>query len=327
MPDDVLSLAFLALGLAMATEAEKNLQGKSASTDRTQFGEICPICLDPVSGEAFLDQCFHKFCYHCILQWSEMVLASSLAKSGNPKRVSSLECPLCKTQYISIIHDFITGTRYQRHFLLSSDGSQFRLSESHKRRQAVYLDSKSEEAANIKNETEDTELGLEAESITQDPKTQNRGRDVSKLGLETRRIRQGVGTRNISGIVKTNKWLPSWVRRELQALMQEEDVEMVTHHIAGVVESLQKRERGSQAKATYKIWHDTVASAARPFVFENAEKFTDELWKFLDAGLDIAFYDQQLLSEGRKRNEVDASTGPVQGSEPLKMYDEDLESF
>lgn len=250
--------------------------------------ESCPICLETVSGEAFLDQCFHRFCYHCILQWSEMVLAASAAKCGNNPRVSAppLECPLCKTHYTSIVHDLVSSSKFQRDFLLASGGRQFRLLESHRRRLAAYHQ----------------KGAVPAEF---DPTPNPR-------------------TRSVSGVVKANKWLPCWVRRELEALMQDDDVAMVTHHVVGVVESLQKRTRSSMFRpdvpkdATWKNWCSSVAAAVRPFVFEDAEMFAVELWKFLDAGIDIAFYDQQLL---------DAQTAATvdETKTPLVILDEDVE--
>lgn len=268
-------------------------------------GESCPICLETVTGEAFLDQCFHRFCYHCILQWSEMVLAASLAKTGNSKRrVADLECPLCKTHYTSIVHDLVSGSKFQRDFLLAPDGSQFRLLETHRRRLAVYAAHKADGA-------------------------------MKNLNPGVPSVPQGVKTRTVSGVVKANKWLPCWVRRELEALMQDEDVAMVTHHVVGVVESLQKRSRGSMFRpdaakeSSSKNWCSAVAAAVRPFVFEDAEMFAVELWKFLDAGIDIAFYDQQLLdsavptvADGNKLEGVAATA--AEETRPV-LLDEDVE--
>lgn len=253
-------------------------------------GDSCPICLEPVTGEAFLDQCFHRFCYHCILQWSEMVLAASSAKSGNNRKrpLPPLECPLCKTHYTSIVHDLVSSSKFQRDFLLAPDGRQFRLLEAHRRRLAVY----------------------------QNP---------------------GTCTGKISGpVVKANKWLPCFVRRELEALMQDDDVAMVTHHVTGVVDSLQKRSRSSMfrpadaSSSTRKNWCTAVAAAVRPFVFEDAETFAVELWKFLDAGLDIAFYDQQLLDSAELGVASDAAGADevvVESTRPdIMLLDEDMQA-
>lgn len=239
--------------------------------------ESCPICLETVTGEAFLDQCFHRFCYHCILQWSEMVLTAASAKTGNNPKLAAplLECPLCKTHYTSIVHDLVSGSKFQRDFLLAPDGRQFRLLEAHRRRLAAYHHGQAAAA------------------------------DLNSAAR---------------GVVKANKWLPCWVRRELEALMQDDDVAMVTHHVVGVVENLQRRSRGAMVDVA-KNWCGAVAAAVRPFVFEDAEMFAVELWKFLDAGMDIAFYDQQLLDS---ENNIIA-TVREETRRPVVLLDEDVE--
>ncbi|XP_024370951.1 uncharacterized protein [Physcomitrium patens] len=286
----------------------------AGSAAGAQVGESCSICLESVTGEAFLDQCFHRFCYHCILQWSEMVMAASLAKTGDPKRVTPLECPLCKTHYTSIIHDLVAGTKFQRHFLLAPDGSQFRLSEAHRRRLAVYA-------------------ALKAGASS---KTVLNSSTLADLDAGVGSPLQGTKTRTISGVVKANKWLPCWVQRELQALMQDEDVNMVTHHVVGVVQSLQKRSRGtmfrpdsgSAKEPSSKSWCNAVAEAMRSFIFEDAEMFAVELWKFLDSGIDIAFYDQHL-SDCAVTAVADENQGPstVATAENARseLLDEDVE--
>lgn len=236
-----------------------------------------------------------------------MVLAASLAKSGNPKRVSSLECPLCKTHYTSVIHDFVSGNKFRRDYLLSLDGSRFHLSEAHKKRQAVYSD----QQENPKPEEEELP-SAEAEVM---------------INNSNRALPKNPKFR----VVQSSRWLTSWVRRELQALMQEEDVDMVTHHIVGIVEFLQKQakaggvRRRASSQTAYADWHKAVSVAVQPFVFENARKFAEELWRFLASGIDIAFYDQLALdgSEPTGSNRSDSMTSDVP---ELDIYDDDLES-
>lgn len=282
-----------------------------------QVGENCSICLEPVSGEAYLDQCFHRFCYHCILQWSEMVLATSLARSGNPKRVAALECPLCKTKYFSIIHDFVSGTKFQRDYLLASDGSRFKLSEAHRTRLAVYAAHKAKERLERRAEAE-----ADKRSSSGSEQVQGGHHHPQRLGLG-----RNSKTRNVRGVVMANKWLPCWVRRELQALMQDEDVEMVAHHVVGVVESLHKRARSANLNDTIKqSWYEAVAAAVRPFVFEDAEIFAEELWKFLDAGIDIAYYDQQILESVATILEKEIGSQAAEPVKLLELLDEDVEA-
>ncbi|KAM9424244.1 uncharacterized protein toporsb [Pholidichthys leucotaenia] len=48
----------------------------------------CPICLDRFNNLAYLDRCLHRFCFHCIQEWSH----------------NKPECPLCKQPFASILH-------------------------------------------------------------------------------------------------------------------------------------------------------------------------------------------------------------------------------
>lgn len=47
----------------------------------------CNICLDNIRNEAKLDNCSHKFCRLCIVQWSQ---------------INNI-CPLCRQQFTKII--------------------------------------------------------------------------------------------------------------------------------------------------------------------------------------------------------------------------------
>uniref|UniRef100_A0A8D2LLF5 RING-type E3 ubiquitin transferase n=1 Tax=Varanus komodoensis TaxID=61221 RepID=A0A8D2LLF5_VARKO len=53
----------------------------------------CPICLERIRNVAFLNPCFHRFCFACILEWSDR----------------KAECPLCNSLgmlYIPCINIF-----------------------------------------------------------------------------------------------------------------------------------------------------------------------------------------------------------------------------
>ncbi|KAG6551220.1 hypothetical protein Mapa_007146 [Marchantia paleacea] len=254
-------------------------------------GERCSICLEPISGEGFLDQCFHKFCYHCILQWSEMVISRP---SSSSNRLQYLECPLCKTQYTSIIHD-VSGVKFQRHYLLTSRVPGLLKSEAHIRRQAVYAS--------------------------------NPGPAPPQSS-------------SLTGLVpKPNRWLSCWVQRELQALMQEEDVDTVMHHVVGIVESFSTRLKGKLSssgrggtKDEELTWHATISAAVRPFIFESAERFAVELESFLVSGLDIAAFDQRSKLAACVRDHVTLSdeefTLPSlkkDGQNAYDLYDEDVD--
>lgn len=96
---------------------------------------ICPICLGPLTQESYLDHCLHKFCFNCILRWTNIV------SSKHQTPPSSVKCPLCKVRlfpslfnsyhYYTLIYyaDFVMqtdnfsiiygldGTSFQRHYI------------------------------------------------------------------------------------------------------------------------------------------------------------------------------------------------------------------
>ena len=65
----------------------------SSSSDK----DSCSICLGAFNNRSFLNDCFHAFCYYCILQWSEI----------------SQTCPLCKKEFSVLIHDVKSITEYK----------------------------------------------------------------------------------------------------------------------------------------------------------------------------------------------------------------------
>ncbi|XP_067928351.1 E3 ubiquitin-protein ligase Topors-like [Watersipora subatra] len=60
---------------------------------RASSPETCPICLDEfhaTTDRAYSNNCYHIFCFECLLEWSK----------------NKRECPLCKKPFVSIIHKF-----------------------------------------------------------------------------------------------------------------------------------------------------------------------------------------------------------------------------
>lgn len=234
---------------------EVSLEQTVEVSSAQEKAQQCPICLGPITGEAFLDPCFHQFCYHCILQWAEMV-ATHPSLEGD----TSLECPLCKTRSACIIHHIVLNT-FQRHYLYGTPPctkQPFLLSQSHYQRLHVYMN--------------------------------NQHRDMAKaLNQKIKRRRKEL---HISG----NDYLQPWVHRELQALLQEEDVSLITQHVLGVLEHFEKRQKVELR--VLSSWKEAMADAVKPFLYENAETFCNELQNFLFSGLSVQAYDQ-LAEETR----------------------------
>ncbi|KAH7439888.1 hypothetical protein KP509_04G080200 [Ceratopteris richardii] len=256
---------------ASRDEVNKSPQSTSiASTDESLqsmpvgAAHCCPICLNPITDAAFLDPCFHTFCFHCILQWAEMVFAHPSTEGE-----THLECPLCKRRSSSIIYNFFLDT-FKRHYVLGTaydKSCPFSLSPAHYQRLYVY-----------------------------------------KSGMRpyiAEEIDRNIKCRRKSFHISGNANLKEWVQRELQALMQVEDVELVAQHVIGILKHYENSKRlDGQSQFS---WMDAMIDAVKPFVFEHAESFCMELKSFLSSGLNVKAYDL-FVEEILKSNTIKVSS-------------------
>lgn len=97
-----------------------------------------------------------------------------------------------------------------------------------------------------------------------------------------------------------NCWLENWLRREIQALIQEEDVDIILHHILAVVKAAlwTRREQKSHMNAPEKKQEEfkmSVSEAARPFLAARTDRFVYEIQLFLASGMNIEAYDAAYI--------------------------------
>ncbi|KAJ2948077.1 hypothetical protein O0L34_g9876 [Tuta absoluta] len=59
----------------------------------------CAICLGTCRNKSFTDSCLHQFCFKCLLTWSKV----------------KAECPLCKQNFKSIIHNVRSNHQYDEY--------------------------------------------------------------------------------------------------------------------------------------------------------------------------------------------------------------------
>lgn len=71
----------------------------------------CAICLCNISNRAFLDKCWHRFCFVCIMQWSEVTPS----------------CPLCKQPFDALIYDVESETQFKRLVVESDEAAAARV--------------------------------------------------------------------------------------------------------------------------------------------------------------------------------------------------------
>ncbi|XP_058082303.1 uncharacterized protein LOC131230409 isoform X3 [Magnolia sinica] len=195
----------------------------------------CPICLHSINQEAYLDRCFHKFCYDCIAHWSQWVASQS--RNSN----SSLQCPLCKVENFSIIHG-CDGDSFQQHYINQDLERGFSFSEAHRYRLQCYY----------------------GEPVVIDDKF-----NVLRYW-------------KCHKYLQPNQWLQSWLRREIQALVQLfiplkpvfriwpcKMAETSTEHHAQTIARIDVRFGGFAAptwptRAKKPIWEGGPSSQVRP---------------------------------------------------------------
>ncbi|XP_068657934.1 uncharacterized protein [Aristolochia californica] len=170
----------------------QNHNGSSSSSSTDIVVIPCPICLDSIKQEAYLDRCFHKFCYTCICQWVK------LASSKDFGSRAYVLCPVCKRENFSIIHDS-DGESFQQHYVNQEKG--FVLTKAQKFRLHCY---------------------------SAEPDAMYQKFSVQKYW-------------KLHRYPLPNRWLQSWLRREIQALIQVEDVDVIVHHILSTFESFRRR--------------------------------------------------------------------------------------
>uniref|UniRef100_A0A1J3ELT5 RING-type domain-containing protein n=1 Tax=Noccaea caerulescens TaxID=107243 RepID=A0A1J3ELT5_NOCCA len=248
--------------------AAKEIADGSNSNDAGLNRDPCPICLGTILEESYLDTCFHKFCFKCIKRWIKVV------SSKVSKQLSSVKCPLCKTENLSIIHNY-DGHSFDRHYINRNITDGFVLTKEQRYRLQCYY----------------TESGFLAAVF-----------DVPRFWKFKR-------------FLQPNWSLEAWLRRELQALMQDEDVNIVLHHLVGVMDSFCKRieqrhkQEAISAETIQEQFKSVVAEAARPFVMARTDRFVDEVELFLASGLNTEAYDAVYKQRLRLNNTIGINAG------------------
>ncbi|XP_021282879.1 uncharacterized protein LOC110415528 isoform X2 [Herrania umbratica] len=235
----------------------------------------CPICLGPLVQESYLDTCFHI--WKCRLLILDLVAKVLIHRSQSV--VADKFCYNCIVHWSRVVaskrsrpsssvkcplcktENFsvisgFDGTCFQRHYINQDFENGFTFSKAHKYRLQCYY----------------SEPGIVNDIF-----------DVLRFWKSRKYL-------------QSNVWLHSWLKRELQTLMQEEDVDVVVHHIHGVINSFLRRIEQTHllkkpAEAKQDDFRTAVFDAAKPFLLARTDRFVNELELFLASGLNIDAYD------------------------------------
>lgn len=220
----------------------------------------CTICLSAIAhaDETFIDPCYHHFCYKCIKQWSQ---------NQDPRL--PLLCPLCRQAYTLLITD-CRDYAYRRERLrppaheaaLSSTGSDLHLTVQHRRRRASYFSGDVMEV-------------------------QQQGGEDGMTPPWARRVSPALAAR--SDVAR-------WVTRELQAILLQDDVDLLGQHLLGTLRGAAQLGGGARPGTSgggpsHADLCTRLGTAAGPFLHRHATRFAQQLVSFASSGQSLATWD------------------------------------
>ncbi|XP_053151806.1 E3 ubiquitin-protein ligase Topors isoform X2 [Hemicordylus capensis] len=270
----------------------------------------CPICLDKFENVAYLDSCWHRFCFRCVQEWSK----------------NKAECPLCKQPFQSILHSMRSEDHYEIYIVRPSEADAFanphgrrfryRTTLTRERRTSIYPRRTSssrrtlpppnngilfEGLSNQPTRHRDVEMhqmikrlasrrqaSLEGRSMRQIQEQEiiNFRKALYRSGTRVRSIEDGGRYRDTSAeFFRRNPAclhrLVPWLKRELTVLFGAHGslVNIVQHIIMSNV-------------ARYDMESQAFAEDLKPFLLHHTEHFLHEFISFARCPFNIEAYDQ-----------------------------------
>ncbi|XP_068177598.1 topoisomerase I binding, arginine/serine-rich a [Antennarius striatus] len=304
-------------------DLEESGDNSTAMSPEVSPDSKCPICLDMFSNVSYLDVCLHKFCFHCIREWSK----------------NKAECPLCKQPFSSIYHSRNPGQDFKKYDLLPPDDNSFgtvgevrfryqtsltgfyqqmRGRPSAPRDNGVMFES----AANVPQQPRDQYIRHMMNRLAAKSRAASEGRAVSSVGeqemINFRRelYRAGVRVRNVhdggrardisSEFLRRNPAclhrLVPWLKRELIVLYGEHGalVNIVQHLI--------------MSRVTHFDMEDgTIQEELMPFLQGRTGHFFHEFISYAKSPFDMEAYDRHAVYEcpSPSSNENNSSNSSV----------------
>eukprot|EP01116_Phalansterium_solitarium_P022057 TRINITY_DN7145_c0_g1_i2.p1 TRINITY_DN7145_c0_g1~~TRINITY_DN7145_c0_g1_i2.p1 ORF type:complete len:401 (+),score=102.25 TRINITY_DN7145_c0_g1_i2:80-1282(+) len=290
-------------------DAETNVRQPSLTELRRQPSQtddepICPICLGEFSNQCLLDQCFHRFCFECAVQWSKM----------------STTCPLCKRPFDSLIHDVRSEVEYKRHFV---------------ERPAAKPKPTVPPGRSVVVVDDPVRDFMQASASRPRQQQRRPSDDTTSAAGAARALRRAVYLRRLRAVpfaqspsvpmftVRALRQAPAhwqqrlrpWLTRELEAVLDEADVDVL---VVFLISLLQQHELGSAE----------VQRELRDIVYDYAPAFTHELAVYANSPYDLASYDRLVqydYSNARPTMRRAASDGPPPAPAPVASSREPIE--
>ncbi|XP_048360139.1 E3 ubiquitin-protein ligase Topors [Sphaerodactylus townsendi] len=282
---------------------------QAATTDSSPDSK-CPICLDSFENVAFLNRCYHRFCFRCVQEWSK----------------NKAECPLCKQPFRSIIHSMRSDDDFKEYIVRPSESGSFgnpdgrrfryRTTLTRERRTSVFPRRNAtsrrtvsppdngilfESLSNQPPRRRDAEMhqmirrlsslrqaNLEGRSMRQIQEQEiiNFRRALYRSGVRVRNIEDGGRYRDISAeFFRRNPAclhrLVPWLKRELTVLFGAHGslVNIVQHIIMSNV-------------TRYDLESQAFVDDLKPFLLHRTEHFLHEFISFARCPFNIDAYDQ-----------------------------------
>ncbi|XP_075267815.1 E3 ubiquitin-protein ligase Topors-like [Opisthocomus hoazin] len=265
----------------------------------------CPICLDRFDNVAYLDRCLHKFCFHCVQEWSK----------------NKAECPLCKQPFFSIFHTIRAEDDFKEYVLPFSENSSFASPDGRRFRYRTTLTGERRASRSPSRRTQfPPDNGILFEGLSSSPVRQRAGeiqqmirrlasrrqasaegrslrqiqeedminfrRALYRTGVRIRNIQDGGRYRDISAeFFRRNPAclhrLVPWLKRELTVLFGAHGslVNIVQHFIMSNV-------------TRYDLESQAFADDLKPFLLNRTEHFIHEFISFARCPFNLEAYDQ-----------------------------------
>ncbi|KAL5258761.1 hypothetical protein ACHWQZ_G009273 [Mnemiopsis leidyi] len=253
----------------------------SSSSDK----DSCSICLGAFTNRAFLNDCFHAFCYYCILQWSEI----------------SQTCPLCKKPFSVLIHDVKSIKDYKETHVKKDEPALIPAPIRNNFRPTIRYRTTNRHPTGNSQNSDQSPVPIE---ITDNHRNRRkRRRNTSPLPVEenirVKEARQRVYANNLyakehsEADSRTRKATPDfykryegakhrlfpWMKNELELLLYNN-----TEHVFFVLEVMWK------LLDKYHIKSNEFKEGIRPFLFDKTDHFCHELYMFAVSPFDWKTY-------------------------------------